>query len=165
MANASTTRITLSYEEDSNEITKIYAVSQETLREAKNWVQQQAAPSWGALTDWLNDHGGQLDCQDGPAFIKHLADGSTYEEYWRNGYRSRQNGPAVIMRDVDGSAYEEYWRNGQRDRQDGPAYIWRKDDGVIIERFYENGRFIREDRLPPLPAISGVTVKIDAPAP
>jgi hypothetical protein len=49
------------------------------------------------------------------------------------------------VRNADGSGYEEYYRDGKKHREDGPAYVWRDANGPTVEIYYRDGKLCREN--------------------
>jgi hypothetical protein len=141
MTSGEISYVTLTYQQDSSEITWIYKVEEDILRSAQMWMaQQSAAPATQDLADWFRKNGAVQDCPSGPAFIRrNAADGSIEERYCRNGLPHRDDGPAYSWRRADGSTYEAYWRMGKLHREDGPAVVERRADGSTKEMYYRDG--------------------------
>jgi hypothetical protein len=139
MTGNPTSHITVTHKTGEAEITSIYAVSEETLREAQ--ILQQKATGH-AVKAFLENKGCHLDSDSGPAYIERRADGSTVEEYYRDGKHDREDGPACIERKADGSTDQAYFRHGKLDRHDGPARIIRRADGSTYEAYYRDGKFL-----------------------
>jgi len=155
MTDDKTSHITLTYRDRDEEITKTYAVSQETLRAAQLW-RAAYRPSAKDLDYWLArgrgaELGAKLDRQDGAAIIECSADGveercfHTEERYYRDGKLHRENGPAYVYRHADGTTVERYFRDGKRHREDGAAVVEHYAGGKTIEEYYRDGKPHRED--------------------
>jgi hypothetical protein len=162
-----TSHITVTYKLGEAEITGIYTVSEETLREAQI-LQQKADGS--AVNAFLERKGCHLDSDSGPAYVEFRADGSTVEEYYRDGKHHREDGPACIERKADGSTDQAYFRDGKLDRHDGPARIIRRADRSTYEAYYQNGKFLKAEESGPISSMPGVTMirpgsRPSAPAP
>ena len=141
MTGDETSHVRVSYKSGGAEITRIYAISQDLLTAPR--------PSAGKdLQRWLADKGCALDCSDGPALRIRSLDGSiVIEECYRNGKLHREDGPAIVRHDADGS-YAEYHRDGKLHREDGPAVISRSADGVRQEDYFRNGVPARPSETP-----------------
>jgi hypothetical protein len=92
-------------------ITRVYAINEDVSRELSQLTRNLGGL---ALKEWLEDRGCQLDCADGPAVLKHYADGSTFEAHVRDGNLHRQDGPAIVRRGADGSTTDvSYYLDGK----------------------------------------------------
>jgi hypothetical protein len=112
--------------------THVYAVDENTLRDAQIWAAKKKHSVGKELDAWLFKKGCKLDSSDGPAITARFADGTTQVEYYRDGLLHRE---------------------------DGPASIYRSADGMTVEQYYRNGKLLKEERLAPLSSILGVTVE------
>ncbi len=162
MTGNPTSHITVTHKIGESEVTRIYAVSEETLREAQILLQKATG---NTVKEFLEKKGCHLDSDSGPACSERKADGSTVEEYYRDGKHHREDGPACIERKADGSTDQAYFRDGKLDRHDGPARIIRRADGSTYEAYYRDGKFLKAEQSGP-----GVTVirpgnRPSAPAP
>jgi hypothetical protein len=124
------------------EVTRVYAVNKDISRELGQHIEK---PNGEDLRAWLEAKGCPLDSSGGPAYVVCFADGSTVEEYYRDGKRHREDGPAVVWRKADGTMEDTYYRDEKRHREQGPAYVLRSADGSTGEYFYRDGRLDRED--------------------
>jgi|ERR1039458_3709537 hypothetical protein len=114
MAGDNTPHIEVSYMEGATTtITKIFAVSEETLQEAQFLAVQKRFSSAVMLSEWLESKKCLLDCSKGPAYIRrlHLSSDSnksyaTYEAYLRYGKLYRENGNVAVCRGASGSESE-----------------------------------------------------------
>jgi hypothetical protein len=95
-----TSHITVTYRDGGGEITCIYAISEETLRELGRHAKH---PTGKALQAWLKSKGCRLDSSGGPAYVCRFLDGSTEEYYYRDGKLHREGGPAFVKRTADGA--------------------------------------------------------------
>jgi hypothetical protein len=163
MTGDQTSHITVTYRHFSHEVTRIFAVTEDTLRDAQLWAAQDKESAGEEFRMWLESKGCQLDSSDGPASVWCFADGSTYEAHWRNGQRNRQDGPASVWHDANGTTVEKYFRDGKLHREDGPAIVWRGADGTTNEEYYRDGELMKEEQFAPLSIVSGVTVQRPAP--
>lgn len=189
MTGTQTSHITVTCKNGGTEITRIYAVNEDALRDAQLWSNQQNNPTSKALGAWLETKGCRLDSSSGPACVLRWADGSTREEYYRDGklhrelgpatiernthgtteayYRAdklhREDGPALVWRHTDGSTEEYYFRDGRLHRDDGPAIVRRFANGATVDKYYRDDVFVKEERLAPLSIIPGVTIRPPAP--
>src|ERR1022692_2945452 len=116
MAGDQTSHIKITYMNGGFEVTRIYAISEDTLGEAQLWsVADQVIPSrpktGEQLRDWLKSKGCQLDSCDGPALVMRNTDGVTYEAYLRNGKLHREGGPAIIRRYRSGEVVELFYED------------------------------------------------------
>jgi hypothetical protein len=117
MSGAQTSHITVTYREDGDEITRIYAVTEDVSRKLdrkRDWLGRHIK-NWPGkkLQEWLEDNGARLDSSAGPAVVVRVANGATTEEYYHDGKLHREDGPAYARRDADGTPHKEYWRNGR----------------------------------------------------
>jgi uncharacterized protein len=87
---------------------------------------------------------GQLDREDGPAYIHTLPNGVVLEEcYFKNGRPHREDGPAEIRRRIHGGGilHEKYFVDGKLHREDGPAELLRDERGrAYSEAYWQNGK-------------------------
>jgi hypothetical protein len=143
MTSNENAHITLTYElghDGHIEKTDTFAVSQDTLREAQIRQQEVPPPSGHELCQWLISRGAQYDSQDGPARVTRWTDGTTHEEYYRNGLRHRENAPADIWLYYDGKKSESYYHDDKLHRDNGPAVILRNfPERMLEEQYYING--------------------------
>jgi hypothetical protein len=99
-------------------VTRIYAISEELAREDRKLPFHEFLTG-RELNKFLQNRDCRLDCSTGPAVVEHSVDGSTYEEYWRDGRMHRADGPAQIERLDDGEVIREnYYLNGERVAKD-----------------------------------------------
>ena len=121
------------------ETTCIYAISEDVRREMEVWSSRKN-PTSRDLLIWLVNKGCRLDSA---------------------------SGPAVVRRDSDGSTLEQYYRDGKLHRDDGPAMICHNpNDGVTQERYYRNGAFVKvEYRRPDYSLSAPARRKPDTPRP
>jgi hypothetical protein len=147
MTGNKTSHITARSTNDGIEITRTYAINEDIVRElggTRDWLNGYLKLTDKDLLAWLEYKGCPLDSPDGPAVVRRCSDGSTYEEYWRNGKLHREDGPAVVWRSATGATEESYYRDGKRHRDDGPAFVRRGSDGAREERYYRDGELYRE---------------------
>jgi hypothetical protein len=65
-------------------IVEVFAMSEDTMRLAQKWQEQQKKlPEAAQSAGWIVSHGGALDRADGPAFVRTDADGFKVEEWYR----------------------------------------------------------------------------------
>ncbi len=91
------------------------------------------------------------------------SDGSTEEEYLRNGKWHREDGPSLVRRFANGTTEETYHRDGKLHREGGPAYVRQGADGRTLELYYRHGEFVKEERLVQPSVVPGVTIQRSAP--
>ena len=190
MTDNQDSHITVTYRDDDAEITCIYAISEDTLRDAQAWSSHQTNATGKDLQAWLERKKCQLDSsggpayvrrnadgsrvetycrdgrwhrEDGPAFVRRFGDGSTEEEYYREGRLHREDGPAAIHHFADGSMVEKYFCHGKLHREDGPALVGRTADGAMEKEYYREGNFVKREKFAPLAAIPGVRVQRPTP--
>lgn len=113
-----TSHITVTYREAGVEISRVYAISEDTLCERGQSLRR---PTGKALRAWLETKGCRLDSPEGPAFVRRFADGATIEEYYQGGRLHREEGPAYIRHCADGTTVEKYYRNGRLYCEDNAA--------------------------------------------
>jgi hypothetical protein len=161
--------ITLNFKQNCDDMTSTFIatfrVSEETLHHARDWWVQAAKPTTKDLSDWIENHGGMLHRENGPAVIECAADGATAEAYYRLGKLHRSDGPAHIVHRADGAYFEGYYIDGKPHRSNGPAYIIRCPDGSVCEQYFTNGSFVKEVRPFSLATLPGVTIRRSPPAP
>jgi hypothetical protein len=146
--------VRLDIEENGAQLTYFFSIAARNLREMELTEDRMSAHR---LFNWLVDHGGELDRDDGPAMIQQMPSGSNVQ-YWRNGKLHRDDGPAVTN-DTGGWKREMYYREGElhRDQDEGPAVIDRVAPSLTIVQYWHNGARLRggiasisETRLRPL---------------
>jgi hypothetical protein len=123
----------------------VYAVSKKITRKLgwkRNWLGWK--PSGEKLKEWLEENGCQLDSDGGPALVRH---------------ETEDCGCCIYKTDMT----QSYYRDGKLDREDGPAVVRRLADGSTREEYWRDGEFAKEERLAPLSAIPGVTVRPGMP--
>jgi hypothetical protein len=99
---------------EGDNVTRIYAIGMDLVREDRK-IPYKEFLTGRELNQLLLDRDCKLDCSTGPAVVEHRADGSTYEEYRRDGKMHREGAPAQIERGSDGSVVlEEYFLHGER---------------------------------------------------
>ena len=118
MTGSETSHITVTYQDSGDEITSMYAVNGDILRELGRLLKK---PTGKDLHSWLKAKGCKLDSCDGPACVRRFASGTLAEEYYRDGKRHRARGPAIVWHYADGSTVEEYYRDGKKHRDGGSA--------------------------------------------
>ena len=146
MTGNKTSHITARSRSDGIETARTYAINEDIARElggTRDWLGGHIKLSGKDLLAWLEYKGCRLDSPDGPAVVRRSSDGSTYEEYWRNGKLHRESGPAVVWRSATGATEASYYRDGKRHRDGGPAFVRRGADGVREERYYRDGKRYR----------------------
>lgn len=67
MTVGQTSHITMTYKDNGDEITCVYMIGRDTLRDAMIWSSQQHNPTGQDLQRWLQIKGCRLDCAEGPA--------------------------------------------------------------------------------------------------
>lgn len=113
MTDEDAAHMTVTYKTpEGDAVTRIYAIGEELVRE------NQKLPFHDFLTGrelnkFLQDRDCKLDCSTGPAVVEHRADGSSHEEYRRDGELHRADGPARIERGSDGSVILDYFLHGE----------------------------------------------------
>jgi hypothetical protein len=194
MTGDQTTHITMSYKDGGTKITCTYAIREATLHAAQVWSNRSEKNRDPKLLQaWLEQNKCHLDSPDdnSPAKVEGLHDGSTKEEYYRDGQKHHEGGPAAIWSLADGSTRKEYYRydklhredgpavieynanngstkevyyrDGRQHREDGPAVIERNADGSGVEEYWRDGKFIKVEGIAPLSTIAGVTIQPPAP--
>jgi hypothetical protein len=144
MTGEETSHFTVSYRDGRAEVTCIYAINEEILRDLRqrNWLGRRIRNRAGKdLRAWLESKGCLLDSSEGPAFAMRNTDGSIQEAHYRAGKLHRENGPAIVRQAAADWSVEEYYRDGKRHREDGPAVIKRYANGSTKELYYRNGEW------------------------
>jgi hypothetical protein len=111
MTDTQASHITVTHEERGTEITCIYAISEDVRREMEAWSSKKNPTNRDVLV-WLVNKGCGLDSANGPAYVQRDADGSTVEQYYRDGKLHRDDGPAIICHNPGGTTVERYYQNG-----------------------------------------------------
>lgn len=158
----SITRLKIEFDTASGgHIIRHYSLDAEVLRKAQVWqAAQKKTPTAEEFALWLQDSGGNLDREGGPAVIETYENATRIEAWYRNGQLDRADGPAFIAT-YDGDdigRYEAWYRAGEFDRADGPAVIKTFNDGSRTEQWWSNGKFIKDETLANLGIIPGVTL-------
>ena len=119
MTDEEAAHMTVTYKTpEGDAVTRIYAISEELAREDRKLPFHEFLTG-RELNKFLQNRDCRLDCSTGPAVVEHSVDGSTYEEYWRDGRMHRADGPAQIERLDDGEVIREnYYLNGERVAKD-----------------------------------------------
>ncbi len=90
---------------------------------------------------------GELDRDDGPAWIEWYANGvKRHEGWWRDNNLDREDGAAITKWRANGvRECERWWRNGELDRQGGPAVTeWHANGTKSYEWWYRNDKCDRD---------------------
>ena len=112
MTDTQASHITVTQKESGAEVTCIYAISKDVRREMEVWSSKKH-PTNQDLLVWLVNKGCRLDSASRPAVVRRDSDGSTMEQYYRDGKLHRDDGPAMICHNPnDGVTQEKYYRNG-----------------------------------------------------